>query len=89
MNLAGTERPTRRSWYRYRSSSAGGMPSTRRILVSTPVNFYNCIRSRVFSEPTRLFADILQQLNALKAKLDDQKLVASTIGAFQKELAGE
>jgi hypothetical protein len=45
--------------------------------------------ARVSSELTRLFTDILQQLNALKTKSDDQQSAANTIAALQKELANE
>jgi hypothetical protein len=57
------------------------------VSLSVHLSNYNC--TRVNSEPTLPSIDILQQVNTLKAKPDEQLSAASTIAALKRELAKE
>jgi hypothetical protein len=63
------------------------MPSGRKSLVGLSINPSIYIHTQADSEPTLPSTCIVQQLNTLKEKSNDQQLVASTIAALQRELA--
>jgi chromosome segregation ATPase len=65
------------------------MLSDRKGPVSLSINLSVYIRARANSESTLPLRDIIQLLNSLKVKSDDQQSAVSTIADLQKELANE